>query len=132
MNISPEDFADLIRIWTAFERTKSTPSEAPARTINNGMIGQYVIVRCRDAGVHAGYLKDYSGREALLEHSRRLWRWKPAEGGLLSSVAVYGLDYDESIIGEAQPLMHLTETCEIALCSDAAEASIAGAPRSHR
>lgn len=33
--------------------------------MENGMIGSYVIVRCRDAGVHAGVLKAHDGREAL-------------------------------------------------------------------
>lgn len=37
---------------------------------NNGMVGKYVIVRCRDAGVHAGVLVDHSGREAVLTESR--------------------------------------------------------------
>ena len=31
------------------------------------LIGDYVIVRCRDAGVHAGYLVDYEGRNVTLK-----------------------------------------------------------------
>lgn len=48
--------------------------------IDNKMIGKYVIVRCRDAGVHTGYLESYNGREAVLTDSRRLWYWKPSDG----------------------------------------------------
>ena len=45
----------------------------PRTAIDNGMIGAYVIVRCKDAGVHAGRLAAYNGREALLDEARRLW-----------------------------------------------------------
>ena len=91
------------------------------------MIGKYVIVRCRDAGVHAGVLESTNGRECVLSESRRLWYWKPANGqAFLSGVAAYGLD-SASKIG-APVKIHLTENCEIIECSDAAKASISGAP----
>jgi hypothetical protein len=92
--------------------------------IDNKMIGAYVIVRCSDAGVHAGYLESYNGRECVLTESRRLWYWKPANGAaFLSGVAVDGLD-PSSKVGKAQPRIHLTENCEIAECTAAAEDSI--------
>jgi Domain of unknown function (DUF6948) len=91
--------------------------------VDNEMIGCYVIVRCHDAGVHAGRLAAYNGREAVLDEARRLWYWKPAnKAKFLSGVAVYGL-HDDSKIGE--PIhVHLTETCEIIRCSVQAEKSI--------
>ena len=92
--------------------------------MNNGMIGKYVIVRCRDAGVHAGVLEGNEGREAVLTASRRLWYWKPADGAaFLSGVATAGLD-SESKVGRPVRRIHLTETCEIILTSPEAEASI--------
>lgn len=92
--------------------------------MNNGMIGKYVIVRCRDAGVHAGVLEGNEGREAVLTESRRLWYWKPAEGAaFLSGVATSGLDHG-SKVGRPLRRHHLTETCEIILASAEAEASI--------
>ena len=98
--------------------------------MKNGMIGKYVIVRCRDAGVHAGILLAYEGREALLDQSRRLWYWRPANGGaFLSGVAVEGL-HPESKVG-APIKVHLTETCEIIECTAEAAKSIAAAPE-HR
>ncbi len=100
--------------------------------MDNEMLGRYVLVRCTDAGVHAGELVSHEGRECLLRHARRLWYWKPAEGGLLSSVAEHGLRHDKSIVGEPQTLIHLTETCEISLCSEKAADSISTAPHSHR
>lgn len=91
---------------------------------DNGMIGRYVIVRCRDAGVHAGELVSHAGRECVLKDSRRLWYWKPAEGQkFLSGVAVAGL-HEDSKVGAVLERLHLTENCEIILCSDAAAQSI--------
>ena len=93
-------------------------------SINNGMIGKYVIVRGHDAaGVHAGILESHQGRECVLTESRRLWYWKAAKGAFLSSVATDGLS-DESKIGKEIPRIHLTENCEIIQCSPEAERSI--------
>jgi hypothetical protein len=85
--------------------------------------GSYVIVRCRDAGVHAGVLESYAGREATLTESRRLWYWKPAKGGFLSGVAVHGLA-PASKIGAAVPRIVLTEDCEIIECTEEAATSL--------
>ncbi len=93
--------------------------------IDNKMIGRYVLVRCRDAGVHCGVLESHNGRECVLTEARRLWYWKPVSGAFLSSVAETGLN-DSSKVGEPQSRIHLTENCEIAQCSTVAEASIRG------
>lgn len=93
--------------------------------MDNGMVGKYVIVRCKDAGVHAGVLRGNEGREAVLENSRRLWYWKPAEGKFLSAVAESGL-HNDSKVGMAVSRIHLTETCEIIRCSENAAESIQG------
>lgn len=96
--------------------------------MNNGMVGKFVIVRCRDAGVHAGTLEANNEREAVLLNSRRLWYWKPAhQKKFLSGVAVAGLDRS-SKLGTPLPRLHLTETCEIIECSNAAAASITAHP----
>ena len=92
--------------------------------IENGLIGKYVIVRCRDAGVHAGVLESHSGREAVLTDSRRLWKWVCANGAFLSGLSQHGLDSANSTVGTRVPRIHLTETCEIIGCSDSAETSI--------
>jgi len=92
-------------------------------SIDNKMVGEYVIVRCHDAGVHAGVLESYSGRECVITESRRLWYWKPARGAFLSGVAVHGLD-KASKVGAPLPRHHLTENCEIIECSAEAEQSI--------
>ena len=87
---------------------------------------RYVIVRCKDAGVHAGILVSYQGREATLKESRRLWYWKPADNAsFLSGVAAKGL-HSDSKIGIPVDIV-LTETCEIIDCSATARISISGA-----
>lgn len=93
--------------------------------MDNGMIGKYVIVRCKDAGVHAGVLEKHEGREAVLTEARRLWYWKPLEGKFLSAVSVYGLG-KESKVGMPEIRTHLTEDCEIIECSREAEKSVRG------
>lgn len=105
-------------------------SAAPA--YDNGMLGKYVVVRCRDAGVHAGKLVSHNGRECVLEDARRLWRWYPARNSkYLSGVATQGLVYEKSKVG-APVRIHLTENCEIIECSGIAEASIRQAPTDDR
>ena len=103
-------------------------NNAPATTaIDCKMVGKSVIVRCRDAGVHAGVLESYNGRECVLTESRRMWYWKPADGQkYLSGLAVSGAD-EASKIGAALPRIFLTENCEIIECSAKAEISIRGA-----
>ena len=39
--------------------------------LDNKMIGKYVIVRCKDAGVHDGVLEAHIGRECVLTASPR-------------------------------------------------------------
>ena len=105
---------------------KSVAGSRPNPTLepfDNGMVGKYVIVRARDAGVHSGVLEAHHGRECVLSEARRLWYWMPRKGAFLSAVAEHGLS-EESKVGTPQARLHLTENCEIALCSAEAEGSI--------
>ncbi len=120
MTLSNEELRQLLIVLL---RSDNEPP-ATVTSIDNKMVGKYVIVRCKDAGVHAGVLESHNGRECVLTEARRLWYWKPANGAaFLSGVAVDGLD-SSSKVGKAQPRIHLTENCEIALCSDKAESGI--------
>ena len=117
-----------LTIGQAKELAAMFASTQPASTsIDCKMIGKHVIVRCRDAGVHAGFLESYNGRECVLTESRRMWYWKPADGQkFLSGLAVAGA-HEDSKIGVALPRIFLTENCEIIECSSKAESSIRGA-----
>lgn len=105
-------------------------SEKPAvknKTFEKQMIGEFVIVRCRDAGVHAGTLVDYEGREVVLENSRRLWYWKCAGNQhTLSGVAEAGVTKDSKIPAVVDSII-LSEACEIISTSDVCKDSIMGA-----
>ena len=117
MNIDDMKFGDLKKIAAMFSGSGDAPT-------SSGFEGRYVIVRCKDAGVHAGVLVADSGRTATLKDSRRLWYWKSNKGSFLSGVARNGLDDESKVGGEVD--IHLTETCEIIPCSEIAEKSIRG------
>jgi len=101
------------------------PKETIQLNDNNDLfIGKYVIVRCRDAGVHAGVLVSYKDRQCVLKDSRRLWFWKPADNkSFLSGAAHSGLD-SHSKVGVSIQYLVLTENCEIILCTEKACKSI--------
>ena len=87
----------------------------------------YVIVRCRDAGVHAGYLVSVKNRTVELAGARRLWYFRVPMGSpaFLSGVALDGLDAEGCTIG-APVNVTLTESCEIIECTEKAKKSIVG------
>lgn len=81
----------------------------------------YVIVRCRDAGVHAGEYVSHSGREVVLTDSRRIWYWDGAAS--LSEIAVHGCSKPQNCkITLPVPKITLTDACEIIECEIAGEA----------
>ena len=88
-------------------------------------IGEYVIVRCRDAGVHAGVLVSRQGRQCELRDSRRFWKWKTVnDDDFLSGLAKHGI-HEDSTLGCPVNII-LTENCEIIRCTDASKMSIRG------
>lgn len=91
--------------------------------------GDYVIVRSRDAGVHAGELVSHSSGEVTLTKSRRLWYWVCAKGDFLSGVARHGLTEQSKVGGEID--VTVVGACEIIQCTPVGAASIRSAPE-HR
>ena len=96
-------------------------------------MGRYVVVRCRDAGVHAGEYVSHSGREVTLKEARRLWAWRVPMGKpyFLSGLAQFGIDHAHSKIGTPISVI-LTEACEIIDVSPEAERLIRSAPECNR
>ena len=82
------------------------------------MVGKFVLVRTYSAGIHCGILKSISGTEAILENSRRIWRWKGAN--TLSEMSVDGIDQIYSRISEPVENILLTQSIEVIPCSDIA------------
>lgn len=119
MDIDSMTIGEAKKLAQMFGGAKSVPKE---------LIGDYVIVRCRDAGVHAGTLVDYEGRNVVLKNSRRLWYWVCAEKQhSLSGVACVGLDAKKSKIPAPVHTLVLSDACEIISTTEAAQKSIVGA-----
>lgn len=78
------------------------------------MIGDFCIVRCRDAGVHTGYVKEIAGRAVRLGDARRLWSW--SDRFTLNEVALTGCG-DESRISLPVEDILLLEACEVIKCT---------------
>jgi len=100
---------------------KSVVKAATKAVTESAARPKYVIVRCRDAGVHAGEYVSHSGREVVLTNSRRIWYWNGAAS--LSEIAVHGCAKPkECKIALPVPKVTLTEACEIIECEAAGEA----------
>lgn len=87
---------------------------------------RYAIVRCKDAGVHAGYIKEHKSgtREVILVNSRRLWRWW---GKTLSGLATEGTFAPEKCkFSDPQNEILVSDMCEINYCTCVARKSIQG------
>lgn len=82
------------------------------------MIGRFVIIRTRSAGVHTGFLLEWSGTAVQLGEARRIWSW--AGAFTLNEIALRGCA-EESRISEAVPLIALTEAIEIIPCTPEAQ-----------
>ena len=91
----------------------------------DGLIGRYVIVRCRDAGVHAGTLESAEGRSCTLTEARRLWYWKVLKGAgdFLNGISLKGLASGSKVSAPVERLL-LTENCEVIPCTSEAEQNI--------
>ena len=89
--------------------------------------GDYVIVRCRNAGVHAGYLKSRDANILKLENSRRLYRWwsKFSLSGL-ATCGVLESKKSEVMFACVLPKIELTasDVCEVIHCTEEARKSI--------
>ena len=91
------------------------------------MIGRFVIVRSRDAGVHAGYLVARLGDEVALRDSRRIWHWQGAK--TLSELAVYGpAKPKECKFAVPLECIDIIGACEVILCTKRAEDAILAVP----
>ena len=87
----------------------------------------YVIVRCTQAGVHAGELVSRKGQEVELRNARRVWYWTGAQS--LSELAVYGSKSPATCKIAAQVLKHeVLDACEIIYTQPAGEKMLRESP----
>jgi hypothetical protein len=85
------------------------------------MLGSFVVVRTRSAGIHLGTLYAREGQEAQLTDARRLWYWTGAR--TLHEVSQAGIKAG-SKISDPVPLIQLTEVIEVIPCSPAGRKSL--------
>lgn len=81
------------------------------------MIGRFVIIRCRDAGVHCGTLVAVAGRTVELSDARRIHFWRGAN--TLNEMAIGGCA-KQSRISEPVESILLLEACEVIPCTEKA------------
>lgn len=82
--------------------------------------GDYVVVRTRFAGVHAGYLVLHEGTRVVLKNTRRLWYWDGAAS--LSQVAGEGISKPHKCkFPAAISTITLTGAIEIIPCTKTAK-----------
>lgn len=106
-----------------------TPENLTARAdISSYVVGKFCIARGHGCGVHAGEVLAVDGDRVVLANSRRLWEWMTPTGVALSGVAQFGLIYASSKIDAKNPIIYLTDICELIPCSDLARESINDAP----
>lgn len=93
----------------------------------NGDKGRYCIVRCKNAGVHAGFVRKRKNGVLLLLDSRRLWKWwsKFSLSGLATDGVLDGKE-DDCMFACVLPELELTESdvCEVIPCTEKAKISI--------
>lgn len=127
MNLNEMTIGEAMEIAAMFNGIAGNKLE----TIKNPAIGKYCIVRCRNAGVHAGIVEDSNAEFAVLKNSRRMWQWKSEF--TLSEASKTGIIEDGSKIA-AEIDMLIIPACDIAEfmpCTDEAEKSIRGAKKYH-
>jgi hypothetical protein len=89
----------------------------------------FAIVRCRNAGVHAGEVASRKDGILKLKNSRRLWRWWSK--ATLSELSQEGpVKISENKYGCMIPEIDLTESdvCEVIPCTATAKAAILAVP----
>ena len=93
--------------------------------------GDFVIVRCKNAGVHAGTLVERNEHTVELANSRRLWRWwsKFTLSGLAMNGVLAGKE-GECRFACVLPNLQLTcaDVCEVIPCTEKAQESIMAIP----
>ena len=91
---------------------------------------EYVIIRGRDSGVHAGELAsiDHATKSCVLHNARRIWYWSGA--ATLSQLAMEGAkNVKDCKFAVSVPVQEIVgDVCEVIRCSPAAEAMIRGCP----
>jgi hypothetical protein len=103
-----------------YVRVSGAPSDAP-----EGL--RYAIVRSRDQGVMAGYIKSVTGRRVILLFARQMWGWRSSF--VLPDAATLGVVTDSCKFScEMSEEAEMLEACGLLYCSRIAEQQIRAVP----
>jgi len=127
---------ELTRILSKSSSTtcSPTPSASPATPCSgltggcasHPYIGQYVVIRSADSGVHFGMLVSRNGSEYELSEGIRLWSWEALKGIALSGVAKHGINKKNSKL-DSETSNYIHGVIECIPCSPEAVKSIKAA-----
>lgn len=117
MDIDSMTYGELKQIAALFGGAKSS--------LYNDVVGRYVIVRSRNEGINAGFVKAADETGVILTKARRIWYHQPKEKNVswYEGVAKTGLS-DESKISCPVNEKIIAESYSITFCTSEAEASI--------
>lgn len=80
------------------------------------MIGSFVLIRTKNAGVHCGTLAEFHGTCVRLKDARRVWRWRGANS--LHELSLTGAAESFTRISEPVEDIYLTEAIEVIPCTE--------------
>ena len=121
MKIETKDKSVII---DGVEYVEAGSVNTPAQNID-GM--PYVLIRGKDAGCHAGYLKEKTATSVILLNDRRLWYWDGA--ATLSQLAVDGVSkLDKCKFPCEVSEVEINNWCEVIMATEKARLSIKGVP----
>jgi hypothetical protein len=86
------------------------------------MLGEFVLVRTRDAGVHCGTLQTLIDTVCTLAEARRVWRWRGAN--TLHELSLRGAAEEWTRISEPVPVIYLSQVIEVLPCSEEARKNL--------
>ena len=67
------DIENLIKLLSFFNNENKSINKATNDSLFNDYIGKYVIVRTRNEGINAGYLKKADETGCVLQDARRIY-----------------------------------------------------------
>lgn len=119
MNIDDLTYGELKQIAGMFSARNNKSN------LLSEMIGKYVIVRSRNEGINAGFVKAADETGVLLRQARRIWYHKPKDSSVswYEGVALTGLSSESKISCQVEEKA-IIEDYSISICTDVARASI--------
>jgi hypothetical protein len=120
---------DTVQKASAIDTHLTSTEDSSSSCYITPLLGNYVVVRADDAGVHAGVLKELNKDTVVLTDSRRIWRWTGAN--TLNEVAGFGVTSAEKSkytrVSDPIEEIVIARWCEVIKCTDKARKLIVDA-----